>query len=343
MKKYNIALVGVGAVGVEMLRCLKQRNFPVGKLKIFARSARQMMVDNRTYNVEAISDNAFEGMDIVFFAGTEGETGAAVVYGPQAVKAGAVVIDNGSDFRLKEDVPLVVPEVNADTIKNNKGIIANPNCTTIQMVTALSGIQKKFGLEKIVLTTFQATSGAGRSAAEALWQETKALGEKNSAETSYRDIDRVVYDKTKSPFSAQIAFNAIPQIGGFGDANFTSEEWKTVKETHKIFDDSDIRISTTCVRIPVFGAHSEAVYFTTKEKVTLDQVTECFENTEGVVFAKAQGDYAMPLDVENKDLVYVGRLRKDPFEENTFWIWCVADNLRKGAALNAVQIAEKLV
>lgn len=338
MKAKNVAVVGVGAVGIEMIRCLKNRKFPLKSLKLLARSARTISLDGQQYQVEAITPESFQGVDIALFAGTEGEKGAAVTYAEIAVKNGAVVIDNGSDFRLREDVPLVVPEVNADTIANHKGIIANPNCTTIQALVALGPIHKKFGLEKIVLTSFQAVSGAGKNAMIGLWEETKNLVEKNK-DKDVDNLDRVIDGKPKG-FDYQIALNVIPQIGGFAEAKYTSEEWKVVYETHKILGDNTIRISATCVRVPVLSAHSEAIYFATKKKASIPELEKALKAAKGLTYL-ADG-LALPLDIQGKDDVYVARLRKDLFEKNSFWLWCVGDNLLKGAALNAVQIAECL-
>ncbi len=338
--KYNVAVVGVGAVGVEMLRILKQRRFPIDKLRVFARRERDITVDGEIYHVEAIEGKSFFDIDIALFAGTEGEKGAAVTYAEKFISAGAVVIDNGADFRLKEGVPLVVPEANREEISKHKGLIANPNCTTIQMIVALAGIYKKFGLEKIILTSFQATSGAGRKAAQALCDETVRIAEKNKGKDYFEWEKRV--DSLSGVFPYQIAFNVIPQIGGFKDNGYTSEEEKVVRETHKIFSDSDIKISATCVRVPVFTSHCEAIYFITKKDSFLRDIKEVVAASEGVKLF-SDTTYPLPIDVEGKDEVCVGRLRFDPSARNAFWLWCVGDNLRKGAALNAVQIAEELI
>jgi len=341
MQKYNVAVVGVGAVGVEMLRCLKQRNFPVGKLSVFARSARDIVIDNQTYHVESISPDGFEGVNIALFAGTEGEKGAALTYAPEAVKRGVVVIDNGADFRLKDDVPLIVPEANKERIKAHQGIIANPNCTTIQMIVALARIQKRFGLSQIILTSFQATSGAGRRAAQTLWDEARQIVRLNQ-DKDFNLIDKKL-DKSFDVFPGQIAFNVISKIGVFKEDGYTSEELKTVYETHKIYGDSSIKITSTCVRVPVFTSHSEAIYFSIKKDASLSQIRTALRESEGVLFYEDPNEFSLPVDAEGKDEVFVGRLRQDTFNKNCFWIWCVADNLRKGAALNAVQIAEHLI
>src|SRR3989338_7387568 len=221
-KKYNVAVIGVGVVGIEMLRVLKQRNFPVGKLSVFARSARDISVDGTTYSVQTISNEAFEGVDIALFAGTEGEKGAATTYANEAVKRGAVVIDNGVDFRMDPKVPLVVPEVNAKDVKKHKGIIANPNCSTIQMVVALWPIYKKAGIKRIILTTLQASSGAGRSAVEQLNEETSRI-----AGGGYESVQAGLQNKA---MPQQLAYNVFPHIGSFNECDYTNEEWKLVKE-----------------------------------------------------------------------------------------------------------------
>lgn len=335
-KKMNVAIVGVGVVGIEILRILKQRNFPVNTIRFFARSSRNIEVDGQGYQVEAVADENFDNIDIALFAGTEGEKGASVLYAKKFVDKGAVVIDNGSDFRLVDSVPLVVPEVNAKTIALHQGIIANPNCTTIQALVALNPIFKNFGLEKIVLTSFQATSGAGKLAMCGLWEEVKEIVRSNEGK-EFDYINKKISGQPKE-FSHQIAFNVIPQIGGFDQNGYTSEEMKVVHETHKIFNDPTIKVSATCVRVPVFTSHSESIYFVPKKKVSLAQLRELLKKAQGVKYS--DNEFALPIDVEGTDPVFVSRLRIDSAENNAFWMWCVADNLRKGAALNAVQIAE---
>lgn len=331
--KYNIAVVGVGAVGIEMLRALKQRNFPVGNLKVLARSARDISVDGATYHVEQITPEAFEGIDIALFAGTEGEKGAAVTYAPEAVKRGAIVIDNGADFRMEPDVPLVVPEVNPKDVKKCKarGIIANPNCSTIQMVVALAPIHKLSKIKRVIVSTYQAASGAGGKATEELYAQTKAALEGQPIKPE--------------ALPQRIAFNVFPHIGGFAEFDYTSEEWKMVNETHKIMHDYKIKISATTVRVPVKIGHSEAIYIETKQALGVDDVRKALSETPGikVVDDIKNAIYPLPLDAEGKDEVFVGRIRKDPFNEKGLWLWVVADNLRKGAATNAVQIAELLI
>ena len=337
MKKYNVGVVGVGAVGIEMLRVLKRRKFPVDKLRVFARSSRIMEVDRESYSVESISPESFNGIDIALFAGTEGEKGAAVTFAAEAVKRGAVVIDNGADFRMDPKVPLVVPEVNAKDIKKNKGIIANPNCSTIQMVVALWPIYKKAGIKRVVVTTLQASSGAGRGAVEQLKEENQMI-----AASGYNNLQANVSNKS---MPQQLAYNVFPQIGGFSEYDYTSEEWKLVSETHKIMHDDKIKISATTVRVPVRTGHSEAVYIETKKYLEAKKAKAILSESPGIIVVDDPSNnlYPMPKDAEGKDEVFIGRIRRDPFVKNGIWLWVVADNLFKGAATNAVQIAECLI
>ncbi|MDP8260098.1 MAG: aspartate-semialdehyde dehydrogenase [Candidatus Gygaella obscura] len=326
MSKINVAVVGVGAVGEEMLRVLDERKFPMESLRVLARSAREIKVDEKSYQVESISKDSFKGINIALFAGTEGEKGAAVTFAPNAVAEGAVVIDNGADFRMKPDVPLVIPEVNPEDVKNHKGIISNPNCSTIQMVVALAPIYKAAGIKRIVVSSYQAVSGAGRGGVRQLESELK---------------NEELKEKV---FVSNIARNVIPVIGGFADAGYTSEEWKMVKETQKILHDDSILISATCVRVPVIIGHSEAVYIETKKNISCEEVKNILSNSKGISFINmAERDFPVPVDCQGKDDVFVGRIRKDPFVENGLWLWVVADNLRKGAATNAIQIAECVI
>ena len=336
-KKVNVAVIGVGAVGIEMLRVLKQRNFPAKEIKVFARSARDIDVDGGRYSVKAISPEAFDGIDIALFAGTEGEKGAAVTYASEAVKRGAVVIDNGADFRMRKDVPLVVPEVNGADAKKNKGIIANPNCSTIQMVVALWPIHKKAGIKRVIVTTLQASSGAGKSAVEQLNEETTAI-----CRDGFCSVHKTI-EKRSMP--QQLAYNVFPQIGGFAEDDYTSEEWKLVKETHKIMHDEKIKVSATTVRVPVRTGHSESIYIETKKPISPDAVRKILAKSPGIVVVDdaGKGLYPMPKDAEGRDETFVGRIRRDPFVKNGLWLWVVSDNLRKGAATNAVQIAEELI
>ena len=334
MRKYNIAVIGVGAVGVEMLRVLRQRKFPIANLTVLARSARNIEVDAKKYSVKTISPGMFDGVDIALFAGTEGEKGAAVTYAKEVVKRGGVVIDNGADFRMDPRVPLVVPEVNAKDVKKHKGIISNPNCSTIQMVVALSPIHKKFGIKRVIATTLQASSGAGRSAVRQLKEEVSLIAQKGQADLNVKAKNRSM--------PQQLAYNLFPHIGTFAEAGYTNEEWKLVKETHKIMHDNKMSISATTVRVPVRTGHSESIYIETKRPASPDKVRALLSKSAGIIVIDDPKNnlYPMPKDAEGKDEVFVGRIRKDPFNKNGLWLWVVADNLRKGAATNAVQIAE---
>ena len=322
---------------LEVLRVLKQRNFPVGQLRVFARSARAIEVDGRSYNVEAVSPAGFDGVDIALFAGTEGEKGAAVTYAQEAVKRGAVVIDNGADFRMEPKVPLVVPEVNGKDVRKHKGIIANPNCSTIQMVVALWPIYRKAGIKRIVVTTLQASSGAGKSAVDQLSEEVSLIAQGGFSNLQVKAANRAM--------PQQLGFNVFPHIGSFTDGDYTNEEWKLVKETHKIMHDDTIKISATTVRVPVRTGHSESVYIETGKPIDPDAVRAILSKAPGVIVMDDPKNslYPMPKDAEGRDETFVGRIRRDPFVRNGLWLWVVADNLRKGAATNAVQIAECLV
>lgn len=337
MKKYNLAVIGAGVVGIEMLRVLKQRNFSINTLKVFARSARDIKVDGDIYKVEPITADGFNGIDIALFAGTEGEKGAAVTYAAEAVKRGAVVIDNGADFRMDPKVPLVVPEVNAADVKKHKGIIANPNCSTIQMVVALNPIHKKFGINKIVVTTLQASSGAGKGAVEQLKEETNLIAQGGCEDVNVKAVNRAM--------PQQLAYNCFPHIGSFVEGDYTNEEWKLVYETHKIMHAPKIKISATCVRVPVRTGHSESVYIETAKPITPAQAKKILSGAPGVVLIDDPKNnlYPMPVDVEGRDETFIGRIRQDAFNKKGLWLWVVADNLRKGAATNAVQIAECII
>ena len=328
-KTYNVCVVGAGAVGIEILRVLAQRRFPISKLTVLARSARTLQVDGRSYPVEEVRPESFKGQEIVLFAGTEGEKGAAVTYAKEAIKAGAVCIDNGADFRMDPAVPLVIPEVNPGDLKNHKGLIANPNCSTIQLVVALAPIHRQFKLKRIIASTYQAVSGAGGKAVEVLRAETAAAAQ----------------GKEPPPPGAlpqRIQGNVFPQIGPFQELGYTSEEWKLVKETQKILHEPALPINATAVRVPVEHAHSESVYFETEKPATVEALKELLRKSPGVKWVEEPA-YPMPVDAAHKDEVFVGRLRPDPAQKNAFVCWIVSDNLRKGAALNAVQIAETLI
>ncbi len=313
---YTVAVVGAGLVGERLVAELRRRDFPLRELRVLARSARRSVLAGETFEVGVAEPDAFEGVDYAFFAGTEGEKGAAVQLAAEANARGAVVIDNGSDFRLDPEVPLVVPEVNAEALEGHKGIIANPNCSTIQMVVSLAPIAREFGISKVVVSTYQAVSGSGRGGVEAL-------------ENGREDV----YPKS-------IAANAIPLIGGVGEDGYTTEETKMREESRKILSMPDLPVFATAVRIPVHTGHSESVYVETERDANLSEVLETLRSAPGVSFSGDASDFPTPLEAAGEPGTFVGRVR---VEGNAISYWCVADNLLKGAATNAVQIAESLV
>lgn len=332
--KYNVAIAGAtGVVGQEMIKILEDRNFPVDKIKLLAseRSAGQFFgFKGKALKVHLLSEETFEGMDIGLFS-----PGASVsaVYAPKAGKAGCIVIDNTSQFRMEPDVPLIVPEVNPKAIAEYKkrNIIANPNCSTIQMVVALKPIHDAVRIKRIVVSTYQAVSGAGREAMDELSEQVLSI-------YGHREVKKKV-------FPYQIAFNCIPQIDVFLDNGYTKEEMKMVNETKKIMGDNSIKITATTVRVPVFNSHSEAVNIETEKKITAKEVKELLSKAPGVkvVDDTKKLEYPMPINVSERDEVFVGRIREDESIPNGVNMWIVSDNLRKGAALNAIQIAEVLI
>jgi len=313
---YTVAVVGAGLVGERLVAELRLREFPMKELRVLARSARRAVLAGETFEVGVAGPEAFDGVDFAFFAGTEGEKGAAVQLAQEAISCGAIVIDNGSDFRLDPEVPLVVPEVNAGALKDHNGLIANANCSTIQLAVTLAPLIREFGIRKVVVSTYQAVSGSGRSGVEAL---EEGRGD--------------VYPKP-------IAGNAIPLIGGVGEDGYTTEETKMREESRKILALPDLEVHATAVRIPVHTGHSESVYVETERDTTLPEVVEVLRAAPGVVFSGDSGDFPTPLEVAGEPGTYVGRIR---VEDRSVSYWCVADNLLKGAATNAVQIAESLV
>ena len=332
-KKYNVALMGAtGAVGREMLHTLEKRNFPISKLTLLA-SERSIGVKlsfkGEDIPVSVLSEDSFKGIDIVLSS-----PGGSISkkFTPHAVKAGAVVIDNTSAFRMEKDVPLVVPEVNPHMVKKHKGIIANPNCSTIQMVVALKPIHDAATIKRIVVSTYQSVSGAGKKAINVLEKEVGAL-------MNLWDIEK------NEVFPHQIAFNLIPQIDVFIDNHYTKEEMKMVDETRKIMEVPEMQITATCVRVPVFIGHAETVNIETEKKVSRSQAVKLLSNFPGVevIDDVKTSSYPYPMMCAGKDEVFVGRIREDESIPCGLNMWVVSDNLRKGAALNAVQIAELLI
>ncbi len=332
-KLWNVAVVGAtGAVGNQMIECLEERNFPVGKIKYLAsaRSAGEVMeFKGKPVLVEELTHDSFEGVDIALFS-AGGDRSRE--FCPSAARAGAVCIDNSSAWRMDPDVPLVVPEVNPHAIARytNKGIIANPNCSTIQMVVALKPLHDYAAIKRIVVSTYQAVSGTGKKAIDELRVQT---GELLNGRPAKCEI-----------YPHRIAFNCLPQIDSFEPNGYTREEMKMVFETKKIME-AEIRTTATTVRVPVFYGHSESVNIETEKKITVAKAMELLKDAPGVevVDDVANGVYPMPIDAAGQDLTLVGRIREDDSIENGLNLWVVADNIRKGAATNAVQIAEILI
>ena len=333
-KPLTVAVVGAtGVVGGTMIRMLLEREFPYGELRLLAsaRSAgRELDVAGTTYTVQEATPDAFEGVDIALFS-AGGDTSKALA--PEAAKRGATVIDNSSAWRMDPAVPLVVSQVNPDDLAWHEGIVANPNCSTMQLVPVLMALRDAVGLERVVVDTYQAVSGTGGKAIRELQDQVEA-------HVGGRPLDASVYPH-------QIAFNALPQVDVFLDNGYTKEEWKVVTESRKILHLPDLRISSTAVRIPVFVAHSEAVHVQTVDPITPDRARTLFAAVPGVVVQDDPGTSTYPLaaDAAGSDEVYVGRVRQDPSIDGgrglAFWV--VSDNLRKGAATNAVELAEILV
>ena len=332
MKEYTVAVLGAtGAVGQEMIKILQERNFPVGKLIPLssARSAgKTLRFRDRDVTVQEARDEAFQGVDIVLGAA---ENDIAKRFAPAIVKAGAVFVDNSSAFRLDPNVPLIVPEINPEDVKNHHGILANPNCSTIITVTAVNALNALSPIRSMTASTYQAVSGAGAGGPVELMNEVDAL----------RD------GKTYEPkvFSYQIAFNLIPQIGGEQFEGYTSEEMKMQNEGRKIMHLPDLRVSCTCVRVPVVRSHSISVSLHFDRHISVEEARAAIAKAPGcrLVDDLAKKEYPMPLDTSDQDTVFVGRIRQDLTDDNGLCLWCCGDQVRKGAATNAIQIAELLV
>ena len=332
MKQYTVAVLGAtGAVGREMIKILQERNFPVGKLKPLAsaRSAgKTLKFRGEDVVIEEARDEAFQGVDIVLGAA---ENDIAKKFAPAIVKAGAVFVDNSSAFRLDTNVPLIVPEINPEDVKNHHGIISNPNCSTIITVTAVNALNALSPIRTMTASTYQAVSGAGAGGPIELMNEVEAL---SKGETYAPKV-----------FSHQIAFNLIPQIGGEQFEGYTSEEMKMQNEGRKIMHLPDLRVSCTCVRVPVVRSHSISVSLHFDKHISVQEAREAIAKAPGckLVDDLANKQYPMPLDTSNQDIVFVGRIRPDLTDDNGLCLWCCGDQVRKGAATNAIQIAELLV
>lgn len=332
-RQYSVAVVGAGMVGERLVEVLERRHFPMRELRIMATSSRRQQIAGREREVVEATEDAFDGLDIALFAGTEGESGASQLFGWKAVDKGVFVVDNGSDFRMDERVPLVIPEVNPQSMHRHQGFIANPNCSTIQMVVALAPLHREAGLKRVVASTYQSVSGTGRSGVRALQQQRRAAAEGGQFELG--------------PYPVPIYNNCIPQVGSLREryAGYYSEEIKMIEETRKILDLPDLPVSATCVRVPVANSHSESVNVEFQRQITPERARELLAASEGVVVVDEPANSSYPLagDADGEDAVFVGRIRRDPSRPNALDLWCVSDNLLKGAALNAVQIAEKAV
>jgi len=331
-KKYNIAIAGAtGAVGRKMLEILEERDFPISTLKLLAssRSAGKVLsFKGEEIAIEELRESSFVNMDIALFSAG---AGTSLQFAPLAVKSNCIVIDNSSAYRMENDIPLVVPEVNPSSIGKNPTIIANPNCSTIQMVIVLKPIHEKFKLKRVVVSTYQSVSGSGQKAIDELKNQTSAL-------LSDKEIKTNVYPH-------QIAFNCLPHIDKFLENGYTKEEMKMVNETKKILGDDSVLVSPTTVRVPVFYSHSEALNIETEDPITALEVKNLLEAQPGIniVDDPQNNKYPLAIQGENKNEVFVGRIRDDISHAKAVNLWVVSDNLRKGAALNAIQIAELLI
>ena len=335
MKKYNVCMVGIGAVGTEIVRLLRKRNFPMAKLTAFARHERTEMIDGVPVEVKvATGPESFKGYDFAFFAGTEGAKGASKTLGWAAASVGCTVIDNGDDFRMDPRVPLCIPEINAEALRNHQNFVSNPNCSTAIALMPLYALHKEAGIKRIVCCTYQAVSGAGGAAIRELADETKAWAAGDPM-------------PAPSVFPTQIAFNVVAQIGSESKdmPGYTSEEVKLGRETRKILGDDSIKVASTCVRVPVFNSHSEALHVEFHRPITPERAREILSSTPGVkvVDDLSHSQFPTPIDATGRFDAIVGRIRKDPTVENGLSLFVSGDNIWKGAALNAIQIAEKMI
>ena len=349
-KRYNVAVVGAtGAVGTQMLHVLEERRFPVRQLRLLASArskGRRIAFNGSTRPVEVLTPRAFEGIDVALFS-----AGAArsLEFAPEAVRRGAVVVDNSSAFRMQPEVPLVVPEVNPHALKGHRGLIANPNCSTIVMLLAVAPLHHTAGLKRVIVSTYQSVSGAGAKAMAQLYEETKrSLRQFVVRRSLFMVKPKITSQRTmncEQILPGQIAFNVIPQVDVFLENRSTKEEMKLVHETRKILETPRLPISATCARVPVFVGHSEAVWIETERPLSPDQARAILRQARGVSLLDepARGRYPLPIECAGQDDVFVGRIRRDESVANGLALWVCGDNLRKGAATNAVQIAELLV
>ena len=338
MKKYRVAILGAtGAVGQEFLNLIEERKFPFAELRLLASSrsaGKKIAFMGKEYTVQETTADSFAGIDIALFAGGA----ASKDFAPHAVKAGAVVIDNSSAFRMDPEVPLVVPEVNPEAIKKHKGIIANPNCSTIIMVMGLKPLYDLAKIRRIVVSTYQAVSGAGKEGMAELEEQVAALSAGKDAQANILPVGKL-------PKHYQIAFNLIPQIDVFMDNLYTKEEMKMIDETKKIMEDDSLRITATTVRVPVYRSHAESVNVEFESEVSLDAARKALAAFPGVILRDnpSEQEYPMPLFTSGKTDVEIGRLRRDESTDNALNFWICGDQIRKGAALNALQIAEYMI
>ncbi len=346
-KRFNVAVVGAtGAVGTEMLRVLAQRRFPIKRLRLLASArsrGRRVAFNGSAHRVEELCSASFKGIDVALFSAGASRS---LAFASEFVKEGAIVVDNSSAFRMAKDVPLVVPEVNPHALKDHHGLIANPNCSTIIMLVPLAPLHKAARIRRIVVSTYQSVSGAGAKAMVQLYEETqRALRQIKLGPSSFLIRPKLGRSSAQRILPQQIAFNVIPQVDVFLDNVATREEMKMVNETRKILEEPRLAISPTCVRVPVFVAHSEAVWIETERPLSVKAAQELLRHAPGVkvVDDPGKGKYPLPVDAGGQDHVLVGRIRKDDSVANGLALWVSGDNLRKGAATNAVQIAELLI
>ena len=334
MKKYNVGILGAtGAVGQEMIKLLEERNFPIDEIRFFAsaRSAgKKIQFNGNEYEVEEAKKGVFKNIDILLGA-SPNELAIELI--PSAIEQGCVVVDNSSAFRLDDNVPLVVPEVNPEAVKRHKGLIANPNCATIIGLVAINKLNAHHKIKRVIVSTYQAVSGAGAGGITELDEQVKNISQNKEV--------------TPKVFSHQIAYNLIPQIGGFNDMGYSSEEMKFQNEGRKILENKELKVNCTCVRVPVYRSHSESITLEFHDDISIEEAEDILKNSPGVKYIKTEnnGSLPMPLDTSDQDLVFVGRLRRDMSRDDNkgLSLWCCGDQIRKGAATNAIQIAELVI